>query len=222
MGDLIRLSERMEARRCRGENVPRRRASPRPRMVAEFFFDLGCPFTYLAAERLERVFDEVIWTPATAAALRRTTFGVDAAGVSDLRGAAEAEAARLRLPLIWPERWPSDVSAAMRLAAHAAEAGRGGAFVLAATRLAFCGGFELDDPEVLAEAAAAAGLGLEDSLRAARDQGRDGAMEAAGRRLLAVGADRLPAIRVGRCLHWGEARVGDAVTGARLERAAER
>src|SRR3712207_6951120 len=44
-------------------------------------------------------------------------------------------------------------------------------------RLAFCGGYDLEDPEVLGEAAAAAGIGLDDCLRAARDEGRDGAME---------------------------------------------
>jgi 2-hydroxychromene-2-carboxylate isomerase len=87
--------------------------------------------------------------------------------------------------------------------------------VLAAGRLAFCGGFDLDDPEILFEAAAAAGLALEDCLQAAGDRRRDGKIEAAGRRLLAVGADRLPALRVGRSLYWGEHRVADAAGAAR-------
>ena len=108
----------------------------------------------------------------------------------------------------------------MRVAAHAAETGRGAAFALAAGRLAFCGGFDLDDPEILAEAAAAAGLGLDACLQAAGDRGRDGAIEAAGRRLLAVGADRLPALRIGRALYWGESQVADAAAAARLQAAA--
>ena len=45
------------------------------------------------------------------------------------------------------------VPAAMRVAHYAAQQGRGGAFVLAATRLAFAGGFDLDDLEILTEAA---------------------------------------------------------------------
>ncbi|MDP9293936.1 MAG: hypothetical protein M3O90_05855, partial [Actinomycetota bacterium] len=57
-------------------------------------------------------------------------------------------------------------------------------------------------------------------LRAARDPQRDGPMEAAGRRLLAAGADRLPALRVGRSLFWGETRVDAAVAAARAARAA--
>jgi 2-hydroxychromene-2-carboxylate isomerase len=124
------------------------------------------------------------------------------------------------MPLSWPDGFPTEASAAMRIAGLAAEAGRGAAFVLAATRLAFCGGFDLDDPEILAEAAAAAGVVLDDCLAAARDEGRDGPIEATGRMLLAAGADRLPALRVGRALYWGERRVGDALYAARVARVA--
>ena len=79
----------------------------------------------------------------------------------------------------------------MRAAAYAAEQGRGRDFVLAAGRLAFCGGFDLDDPEILAEAAAAAGIPLEDCFHAAGDQRRDGAAEAVGPQ--AAGGRRRPA-----------------------------
>ena len=87
--------------------------------------------------------------------------------------------------------------------------------MLAAGRLAFCGGFDLDDPEILAEAAAAAGIPLEDCFHAAGDPRRDGAAEAIGRKLLAAGADRLPVLRVGRSLFWGEQRVGAAAASVR-------
>ena len=137
-----------------------------------------------------------------------------------MRAVAEERAAALRLPLVWPDNWPADVPAAMRVAVYAAEAGRAAAFALAAGRLAFCGGFDLDDPEIIAEAAAAAGLGLDASLRAAGDRRRDGAIEAAGRRLLAAGADRLPALRIGRALYWGEPQVADAAVSARMHAAA--
>jgi 2-hydroxychromene-2-carboxylate isomerase len=214
MGDVINLAERRAARRSRAApaRMPRR---------AEFCFDLSSPFTYLAAERVDRAFEAVLWTPASAAALQRGPQGGDAAGLDRLRAAAEERAALLRLPLSWPERFPVDVPAAMRVAAFASQAGRGAAFVLAATRLAFCGGFDLEDPEILAEAAAAASIVLDDCLAAARDTGRDGAIEAAGRRLLGAGADRLPALRVGRALYWGEDRLSDAALAARLAAAAQ-
>jgi 2-hydroxychromene-2-carboxylate isomerase len=214
MGDVILLSERREALRRRGAGRRRERSR------AEFFFDLSCPFTYLAVERVERAFDAVIWTPASTAALRRSDVAADPVAAETLRRAAEERAAALRMPLSWPDRFPRDVPAAMRVAALAADSGRGAAFVLAATRLAFCGGFDLDDPEILAEADAAAGVVLDDCLGAARDEGRDGEIEAAGRALLAAGADRLPALRVGRALYWGERRVADAVGAARMARAA--
>jgi 2-hydroxychromene-2-carboxylate isomerase len=137
-----------------------------------------------------------------------------------VRRAARERAAALRLPLVWPDRYPSPLRAAMRAAAYAAEQGRGGSFALAASRLAFCGGFDLDDPEILFEAAAAAGLSLDACLAAAGDRRRDGAVEAAGRRLLAAGADRLPALKIGRSLYWGEHRVGEAAAVARLQAAA--
>jgi 2-hydroxychromene-2-carboxylate isomerase len=215
MGDVIKLSERRDALRRRSAGRQRERSR------AQFFFDLASPFTYLAAERVERAFDDVVWTPASADALRRSSLADDHIGAAGVRRSAEERAAALRLPLVWPERFPADVSVAMRVASCAAEAGRGAAFVLAATRLAFCGGFDLDDPEILAEAAAAAGLVLDDCLQAARDEARDGQIEADGRRLLAVGADQLPALRVGRALYWGEERVGGALTAARVTRVAQ-
>ena len=94
----------------------------------------------------------------------------------------------------------------MRAASHAADCHR--AAKRAASRLAFCGGFDLDDPEVLAEAAAAADLCLE----AARDTRRDGPIEEAGLALLAAGADRLPAVRVANLVFAGEQRIAEATS----------
>lgn len=213
MGELIRLADRRKARRPRA----RQRVLP---VRAQFLFDLACPFTYLAAERVERAFDDVVWTAASATALRRGSLATDEEALTAVRSAAEERADALRLPLVWPETWPGDVPAAMRAASFAAESSRGAAFVLAAGRLAFCGGFDLDDPELLAEAAAAAGIDMEGWLHALGEVSRDGEIEAAGRALLAAGADRLPALRIGRALYWGESQVADATATARLHAAA--
>ena len=170
-----------------------------------FYFDLGSPLTYLAAERVDRLFHGVTWRPVLEEALQPEAFSP---------AAVEERARSLNLPIVWPELDPATVRPAMRVASLAAERGQAAPFVLAATRLAFCGGFELDHPEVLAEAAAAANLGLEDALRAAGDISRDGAMEDSARKLLAQGADCLPAIRVGRVLFPGEDRIGEACAAA--------
>ena len=102
----------------------------------------------------------------------------------------------------------------------AAEHGRAAEFVLAASRLAFCGGYDVDDPEILAEAAAAADLGLDECLRAAGELRRDGPMEQAALRLLAQGADVLPVIVVGRTLFCGEHRLPEAAAAFSGRRAA--
>jgi 2-hydroxychromene-2-carboxylate isomerase len=212
MGDLITLADR---RATRPRLLPRRE-----RRRAEFFFDLGCPFSYLAAERVDRAFEAVTWTPASQAMLRQGSLEPAKAAIA--RAAAEQRAGELRMPLVWPEDYPIDVPAAMRAAAFAIEQERGAAFVLAAGRLAFCGGFDLEDPETLAEAAAAAGVSLSGCLDAAGHAGHDGRIEQAGRRLLSAGADRLPALKVGRSLFWGERKVSEVVASARLDAAAER
>ena len=208
MGEVIRLAERRAAREARAAN----RLAP---ARVEYLFDLCCPFSYLAAERVDRLFDEVIWTPASTTALCCGSLAADPDGLADYRLNAERRALELRLPLIWPERFPEDVPAAMRAAHYASEQGRGAAFVLAAGRLAFCGGFDLDDPELLAEAAAAAGIDMQGWLQALGELRRDGEIESAGRALLASGADRLPALRVGDRLFWGEHRIDEAAAAAR-------
>jgi 2-hydroxychromene-2-carboxylate isomerase len=197
MGQVISLLDR---RRERDAGPPTGREAK-----VTFCFDLASPFTYLAAERIERDFGDVRWRPAFEDVLQTPPPDPET---------VEARARALGLPLVWPDAAPGSSRPAMRVAAFAAECGRARAFVLASSRLAFCGGFSLDHPEVLAEAAAAAGVGLEESLRAAGDPGRDGAMEEEARRLLAQGADRLPAVRVGRLIFAGEERLGEAALAA--------
>ncbi len=203
MGELIDLAER---RRAASHGL-----AARPEVDTTFFFDLASPFTYLAAERVERLLGSVKWRPVAAEALHR---GAHPEG-AELREEAERRAAALGLPIVWPDSFPACVPAAMRAAAYAAECGRVAAYPLAATRLAYCGGFDLADPEVLAEAAAGAGIGLEECLRAAGDVSRDGPLEGAARRLLAAGADRLPAFAIAGSLICGEDRLVEAATWLR-------
>jgi len=200
MGDVIVLRERREDR-------ARPNRSPRP----AFFFDLACPFSYLAMERVERVLGEVEWIPTAAVALHRESdYEQKRAHVEEIRACAERRALTLRLPLLWPERFPVHHPMALRAAAHAAETGAGARFAMAASRLAFCGGFDLDDPEILAEAGAAAGMQLDDCLSAAGDSSRDVQLHATALGLLARGVRRLPAVRIGRRWFDGEQTLGGA------------
>jgi len=183
------------------------RSRPRGGAGAAFFYDLACPFSYLVAERVERVMGEVEWIPAPAV-------GLDGGALwtrfEAMRGLAEREARAVRLPLVWPDQFPANTRHALRAATYAAENGAGASFALAAMRLAFCGGFDLEDSEILGEAAAAAGLSVEACLSAARDSTRDLPLWATARGLHKRGVRRLPALRLGRRWLEGE-RVLDSV-----------
>src|SRR3954467_9958140 len=143
MGIVVSLEARRQGRPTRG-------AARLHRARTGFHFDLADPGTYLAAERVDRLFPGIAWIPTSLTALRGPWAGDDD---------VEARAGMLRMPLVWPERHPAPRPAAMRAAAYAAEQGRGAAFALAASRLAFCGGFDLDDPRGLAGGGGAGGGG---------------------------------------------------------------
>ena len=195
MGDVISLAGHPRFRPADPVGDEPRRSTAE----VVFAFDLASPFTYLAAERVERHFEQVEWRPVLAG----TSLPSEPAALAEQRAAA------LGLPLVWPEASGSP-PAAMRVASLAAERGCSRAFTLAAGRLAFCGGFALDDPDVIAEAAAVAQLGLDDALAAAGDGTRDEPMRRAARRLVTQGADRLPLLSVDGVIFAGEDRLAAA------------
>jgi len=207
MGDVISLNDWRRA--GTGSWTP---ASPEGQVhrAPAFFFDLGCPFSYLAAERVERLLGSVAWIPTSSVALHRGSRWSDARASALARLRAEERARELRLPLVWPERFPAGVPMALRAAAHAAQLGAGAEFALAAVRLAYCGGFDLEDPETLAEAAAAAGMTLEQCLGAAGDLAHDGALNATARSLMRCGVRELPAVRVAGRYIAGERHLPEA------------
>ncbi|HWM87635.1 MAG TPA: hypothetical protein VNO33_17400, partial [Kofleriaceae bacterium] len=127
MGTVTSLHAHRVARTRR--DLARRQSLP----PAALFFDLASPYTYLAAERAERLFAGLEWQPAYLGMLHAPEIGEDG------MRAASQRAALLGLPLMWPDGHPRPVRGAMRVAALAAELGCGAAFVLAASRLAFCG-----------------------------------------------------------------------------------
>jgi 2-hydroxychromene-2-carboxylate isomerase len=184
MGELIQLQER-RADRSRSSRD----------LGPAFYFDPGCPLSYLTAEQIERTLGDVQWVPVAAASVRGT---LGSCALDELRDRSETRARALRLPIVWPDPFPALAPCALRATAFAAEQGAGARFALAASRLVFCGGFDLDDPETLAEAAAAAGISLQACLHAAGDPSRDAELEATARGLRSRGVGELPAIRVGR------------------------
>lgn len=190
MAEVIQLAQRR----------PERKAPEAPSMVAPtLYFDLASPYTYLVAERLERRVGAAVWRPAV---LPSPSLRGD-----EVVAEAQRRAHALRMPLVWPERFPSRVPTAMRVATYANEQGSGPAFAIAAGRLAFCGGFDIEDPEILAEAAAAAGLDVDGALTAARDPRRDHQIGMAGRSVGHAGGTVLPALEHERRIYCGEPHI---------------
>ena len=212
MGDVIQIDDLRRRREARGTTLTTDRSAARSGHAAvTFWFDLRgvCgAATYLAAERVDRQLEKARWRPAL---VDRAPVDLDAAWRS-----VDERARALRMPLLAPEDVQGSGQGAMRVAHLAASRNRGSQFVLAVGRMAFCGGYDLDDPEVLATAADAAGLAHDEALAAARDEHRDLLMLEAGRRLGgAAGAPELPVLQVAGRLLGGEGRVAEAVAVAR-------
>jgi 2-hydroxychromene-2-carboxylate isomerase len=194
MGELIHLTARRTRRDGRRPNAP-----------PLFFFDVSDPLSYLMAEQVERSLGDVQWVAVDGTALRD-----GAAEQAGLRADVEARARALRLPLVWPDTFPASTPCALRAAAFACEIGAGPQFVLAASRLAFCGGFDLEDPEVLTEAAAAAGVPLASCLDAAGDRWRDDELAETADVLRAHDIFEPPAITIGERWFAGEGALEQA------------
>ncbi len=128
-----------------------------------FYYDLGSPYAYLAAERVNQVLPVVpVWQPILLGGIWQHT-GSGSWSLTDKRaeGMAEVErrAAERGLQSIrWPEPWPSNTLTAMRAATFAQQSGRAVAFSLAAFRQAFAGGRDLAVTDNVLLAAAACEL----------------------------------------------------------------
>jgi 2-hydroxychromene-2-carboxylate isomerase len=124
-----------------------------------FYFDLGSPDAYLAAERALQVLPGVEWIPVLAAGLPGHE-GWEAFRCCDERDIALAQVERTALqrglqPLRWPDPFPFDATLAMHVATYAKQIGRTVPFAQAAFRQAFAGGRALDRPDHVVIAAAA-------------------------------------------------------------------
>ncbi len=204
MATIVDLSaERLRRRGPAAPLTPRRLAAGVPPVLA---FDAAAPETYLVAERADRRFADLVWAPVLPAG--------PGSAPADLRALAD-RAHALGLPFVEPDDGAVGAIGVARVAALAVELDRAAPFVLAVTRLAYGGGFDPAHPDVLVEAAAAAGLDPGQALAAALDSHRDAALAAATERLRAAGVAPLPAIRVGGRWFCGEGRVDEAAFALR-------
>jgi 2-hydroxychromene-2-carboxylate isomerase len=188
-----------------------------------FYFDLGSPYAYLAAERINAVFvaanaEPPEWQPVLLGGLFKR-FGRDswANGPGRDEGLRECErrAEAYGLPPIrWPEPFPGNSLVAMRAATFAKEIGRTVAFSLAAFRQAFAAGRDLSEVDNVLLAAAATEMhprallaaverdAIKTRLRTATDAAGD------------LGVRGVPSVAVEGEVFWGDDRLVEAAAAA--------
>ena len=193
--------------------------SPRP----AFYYDLGSPYAYLAAERVNALFVDAVgeppeWRPVLLGALFKR-FGRDswANGPDRASGIEEVErrASSYGLPpLRWPEPFPGNTLVAMRTATYAKELGRAVAFSLAAFRQAFAAGRDLTDPDNVVLAAAAVELHPRAVTAAVERDSVKRALRDATERAGDLGVRGVPSVVVDGEVFWGDDRLVEAAETA--------
>jgi 2-hydroxychromene-2-carboxylate isomerase len=178
-----------------------------------FWFDLGSPEAYLAAERVMAELPVVPeWVPILEAGLGSRPPASDGRAAAESRRAAVEVAAQAQhvQALHWPASWPhDDMRLAMVAATYAKQIGRAVAFALAAFRQSFAGGRVLDEDTLLI-AAAACEMHPRAVVQALGRRSVGAALDAATAQAAAAGVRQTPAIAVGDMVFEG----GDAVERA--------
>jgi 2-hydroxychromene-2-carboxylate isomerase len=170
-----------------------------------FFYDLGRPECYLAAERIMAALPVMPeWEPVLG-----SEFETEALDRDTLRRRA-AELALM--PLRWPAIWPPETLTAMLAATYAKQIGRAVAFSLAAFRQAFAGGRDLGDEDTVLIAAAAAEMHPLAVRKGIRTRSVEGALASATVRAHAAGVELLPAVQLGALVLSGPSAVEQAAS----------
>jgi 2-hydroxychromene-2-carboxylate isomerase len=196
------------------------RVYPRRIAAATFYYDLGSPYAYLTAERIDEVLlSPVHWQPLSLGGLFKLN-GRSSWGLGDGREAGMAEierrAERYGLPPIrWPDGWPGHYLMAMRAATFAFRANAGREYTLAAFRLAFREGRDLSAPEHVLEAARRAGLDPNEVEQATQDPEIKRSLKNVTEQAHALGVFGVPTIAVDGELFWGDDRLEEAAARAR-------
>ena len=184
-----------------------------------FYFDLGSPYSYLAAERINALFTEAagappVWQPILLGGLfkrfDRSSWGQ---GPEREAGMAEIErraAERGMQPIRWPDPWPGNMLYAMRVATYAKQGGRVVAFSLAAFRQAFAAGRDLSDPDNVLTAAAACELHPKAVVAAVQRESVKRELREATDRAGDLGVRGVPSVLVGNEVFWGDDRLEEA------------
>jgi 2-hydroxychromene-2-carboxylate isomerase len=179
---------------------------------AAFYFDLGSPLAYLAAERILHVFSNpptpVEWQPVLASGLPGPSAfdGFRCQEEQDIfRDGIARHAEELGLqPLRWPTEFPFDSALAMRAATYAKSIGRTVPFAQAAFRQAFAGGRSLGAADNVLIAAAACEMHPAAVLKGAGLASVHAQLDAATAAAARAGVREVPAVRIDSRVFAGE------------------
>ena len=179
-----------------------------------FVFGAMSPYSWFAAERVEALLGPVRWWPVFAGGLFRSR-GRPSWGLTDERpgqiAECEARAERHGLgPIAWPDPWPTVDLKIARALIRAGDDGATRELALAAMRLAFREGRDLDEVETIAEAARRAGLDPSAIVAAIDDDDVKARTRAATDAAFALGVRGVPTIVVEGQLFWGDDRLEEA------------
>jgi 2-hydroxychromene-2-carboxylate isomerase len=192
-----------------------------------FYFDIGSPYAYLAAERLHTVLPEPVeWQPLLLGGLFKLTgrsswalgdYRRRQAGMADIERRARSNGLA---PIRWPDPWPTEYLTAMRAATYAFTVGRGREFTMQAFRNAFQHGYELSITAHVLDAGVAAGLDRDELEQRIADPQIKQALKDATDAAHALGVFGVPTFAIGDELFWGDDRLEDAAAHLEATRAA--
>ena len=197
-----------------------RRPGDADRPQAAFYYDVGSPGAYLAAERVVGVLGTV---PEFVPVRIGSPGGFRCAEEETIyRSEIERRAAAYGLmPLRWPDEFPADTEWAMLVATFAKQTGRVVAYSLAAFRQAFAAGRDLGERDTVLIAAAAAEMHPAAVVKAAGLRGTRARLEAATEAARSAGVRDVPAVVVGDRVFHGDAELEAAARAVARSREPE-
>ncbi|HEX4466730.1 MAG TPA: DsbA family protein [Solirubrobacteraceae bacterium] len=201
-----------------------------------FYFGVMSPYSWFAAERIGRLLPQARWRGVLAGVVfkehDRTSWGLTerrADGIAD----CEMRASEHGLgPIAWPQPWPtSDLRAGRALAfcqrldatAPAADIERPDRrsmvqeFALAAMRMAFLEGADLEELDSVLEAGRRCEIAEHELRRALEDQQVKDRLRAITGEAIEAGVFGVPTVRIGDQLFWGDDRLQDAANAYRAD-----
>ncbi|MBI5310957.1 MAG: DsbA family protein [Actinobacteria bacterium] len=201
-------------------------------MSVQFFYDLGSPYAYLTAWRIDDAFGseiEVEWIPVLLGGIFKAN-GRSSWAETPAREEGMAEVERRGAdyglpPFVWPGadgagEWPNNGLTAMRVATWAHREGAGREFAMAGFFEQFSAGRDLSEPTAVAAAIERAGFDVAAASAGAVEQEVKDALRANTERALELGVIGVPSVAVERgdgerLVLWGDDRLDEAVAFAR-------